>query len=59
MDPETLSSVWAIVTSVVTIGAALAALTKRPKQVGFWQSVRKFVDMIALNVGHATNKDAE
>lgn len=59
MDPTILISVWSIVTSVVTIGAAIAAFTKTPVDDGFWKTARKYVDLVALNFGHASNKDAE
>lgn len=46
-----------IITSVVTAASAIAALTPTTKDDGVISFLRRLVDLVALNVGHA-KKDA-
>lgn len=42
---------------VVTAAAAIAAMTSTPKDDGVVKILRKIVNVLALNIGKAKNKD--
>lgn len=42
---------------VVTAAAAIAAMTPTPKDDGVVKFLRKIINVLALNVGKAKNKD--
>jgi len=46
-----------ICTLVVTLAAAITALTPTPKDDGIVRKIRKVVDFLALNFGNAKNRD--
>ena len=48
-----------ILTGVVTVASAIAALTPTPKDDGIVGKAYKIVDWLALNVGKAKNKPGE
>lgn len=50
------AEIWAIVSGVVTLAAAVAALTPTPKDDGIVAGVRKIVDLLAMNFGNAKNQ---
>ena len=45
-----------VVTSVVTLASAVAAVTPTPKAGGTWSKVYKVIDLLALNFGKAKQK---
>lgn len=44
-----------IITNVVAVAAAIAAITPTPKDDGVLLVVRKLLDLLAFNVGNAKN----
>lgn len=44
-----------IVAKIIAAAAAVAALTSSPKDDGVLSSIRKVIDMLALNWGNAKN----
>jgi len=46
-----------ICTLVVTLAAAITALTPTPKDDGIVRKIRKVIDFLALNFGNAKNRD--
>ena len=50
---ENWANVAFAVTAVVTAAAAIAALTPTPKDDAAVAWVRKIIDVLALNIGHA------
>ena len=52
---ERIAAYVHILTAVCTLAAAIAALTPTPKDDGVVALVRKVVDFLAFNWGHATN----
>lgn len=48
---------WIVITQVVTLAAAIAAVTPGPKDDGVVASIRRIIDLLALNFGFAKNKD--
>lgn len=44
-----------IITNVVAVAAAIAAITPTPKDDGILLIVRKVLDLLAFNVGNAKN----
>jgi len=44
-----------IVAKIIAAAAAVAALTSSPKDDGILSSIRKVIDMLALNWGNAKN----
>lgn len=49
-------TVWVIASSLVTICAAVAALTPTPKDDAFFATVRKWIDLFGFNFGFAKNE---
>lgn len=50
---ENWANVAFAVTAIVTAAAAIAALTPTPKDDAAVAWVRKIIDVLALNIGHA------
>ena len=48
-----------ILTGIVTVASAIAALTPTPKDDSIVGKAYKFIDWFALNVGKAKNKPGE
>jgi len=46
-----------VLTLVVALSAAIAALTPTPKDDGIVKKIRKVIDYLALNFGNAKNRD--
>jgi len=46
-----------VLTLVVALAAAIAALTPTPKDDGIVKKIRKVIDYLALNFGNAKNRD--
>jgi hypothetical protein len=53
---ENWANVAFAVTAVVTAAAAIAALTPNKSDDAAVAWVRKIIDVLALNIGHAKNK---
>lgn len=51
-----LDTVWTVVSSVVTIASAIAAVTPSKKDDEVVGKVRKVIALLALNVGGAIKK---
>ncbi len=49
-------SVLLAVTSVIAAASAIAALTPTPKDDVFLNTVRRIIDVLALNIGNAKKK---
>tara|TARA_R110000851_G_scaffold332977_1_gene510669 strand:- start:62 stop:259 length:198 start_codon:yes stop_codon:yes gene_type:complete len=56
---ENVDSIIGILTMVVTVATAIAALTKTPKDDGYALKARKLVDFLAFNFGNAKNETKE
>ena len=52
-----IPDILAICTLVVTLAAAITALTPTPKDDGIVRKIRKVIDFLALNFGNAKNRD--
>lgn len=52
-------SILLVATSATATASTIAALTPTPKDDSAIKYIRKFIDLIALNVGHAKPKKAE
>ena len=48
-----LDEILVAITSIVTAASAVCALTPTPKDDNFISKIRKFLDVLALNVGKA------
>lgn len=48
-----------ILTLVISLAAAITALTPTPRDDGWVRTVRKVLDALALNWGHAENRSPE
>ena len=48
-----------IITGVVAVASAIAALTPTPKDDNIVGKIYKFIDLLALNVGKAKDKPGE
>ena len=53
---ENWEQIGIILTSVVAIASAVAAMTPTPKDDGIVKKLYKIVDLLALNVGKAKDK---
>jgi hypothetical protein len=53
---ENWEGICIILTSVVAIASAVAAMTPTPKDDGIVKKLYKIVDLLALNVGKAKEK---
>ena len=56
MTFETIQNVVSVVTAVIALASAIAALTPTPKDDNLLRKVRSFIDTLAINVKHARNK---
>ncbi len=60
---EWISEHWqklvGIMTLVITLAAAIAALTPTPKDDTWVRKIRRVVDILAFNFGHASNNDGK
>jgi len=56
---ENKEALIGILTSVVAVASAIAALTPTPKDDNWVGKIYKVVDLLALNVGKAKNKPGE
>ncbi len=56
---QNVPSVIDIIAKVIAAAAAVAALTSTPKDDSILASIRKVIDMLALNWGNAKNADGE
>lgn len=54
-----LQDIIPIVTALVALMSAIAAVTPTPKKGSLLCKLYKLVDLIALNVGHAKEKDTD
>ena len=48
-----IDGILAVITAVVTVASAVAALTPTPVDDGIVKTIRKLIDALALNVGNA------
>lgn len=46
-----------IITGLVALAAAIAAVTPSPKDDGIVKNIRKLLDLIALNIFNAKNEE--
>ena len=53
---ENKDALLGIITGVVALASAIAALTPTPKDDGWVKKAYKVVDLLALNVGKAKDK---
>ncbi len=53
---ENKDALISIITGVVALASAIAALTPTPKDDGWVKKAYKVVDLLALNVGKAKDK---
>lgn len=51
-----IESIWAVVTTIITVAAAITAATPTPKEGSKLSVVYKVVDWAALHVGYAKDK---
>ena len=56
---ENKEALISILTGIVAVASAIAALTKTPKDDTLVGKVYKVIDLLALNVGKAKNKPGE
>jgi len=52
---QNISNLVDILTKVIAVAAAVAAMTKTPSDDGVMAKVRKVIDFLALNVANAKN----
>lgn len=53
---ENKEGIFQIVTAVIAVASAVAALTPTPKDDGFIKKITGIIDLLALNVGKAKDK---
>ena len=46
-----------VITGLITVAAAIAAMTPSPKDDGIVRNARKLLDLVALNVVNAKNEE--
>ena len=51
-----VDDLFSIITSIIAVAAAIAALTPTPKDDGVIAKVRSVINWLAFNFGHAKNK---
>jgi hypothetical protein len=56
---ENWEQILTILTGIVAVASAIAALTPTPKDDGWVKKAYKVVDLLALNVGKAKDKGEE
>ena len=56
---ENWEQILTILAGIVTVASAIAALTPTPKDDGWVKKAYKVVDLLALNVGKAKDKNEE
>lgn len=47
---------FSVLTAVVTLASAIAALTPTPREGTIFAKVYKIIDVLAINIGKAKNK---
>jgi len=50
---EYIIEVWHIITTVVTVASAIAAITPTKKDDAIMAKVNKLISLVALNIGNA------
>jgi len=53
---ENKEGIFQIITAVIAVASAVAALTPTPKDDGFIKKITGIIDLLALNVGKAKDK---
>jgi hypothetical protein len=53
---ENWAAVLSVLTALVTLASAVSALTDTPKDDAVVSKLKRFIDMLALNVGKAKKK---
>lgn len=53
---ENKEGIFQIVTAVIAVASAVAALTPTPRDDGFVKKITGIIDLLALNVGKAKDK---
>lgn len=48
---------FSVLTAVVTLASAIAALTPTPREGTIFAKVYKIIDVLAINIGKAKNKN--
>jgi hypothetical protein len=48
---------FSVITAVVTLASAIAALTPTPREGTVFAKIYKVIDILAINIGKAKNKD--
>lgn len=56
---ENWEQILTILTGIVAVASAIAALTPTPKDDGWVKKAYKVVDLLALNIGKAKDKGEE
>ncbi|MGE0252017.1 MAG: hypothetical protein AB7G80_04925 [Dongiaceae bacterium] len=54
-----LADILTAITSLVTGASLIAALTPTPADDNFIAKIRRFIDVLALNIGHARTNGEE
>lgn len=52
-------TVWGIVSGVIAVAAMVATLTPTPKDDTAVSQLKKLLDILAMNIGHAKNAKPE
>ena len=55
---ELLWDIFNWLTATVTLASVVSAMTPTPKDDAIVAKAKKFLDLLAINIGHAKNKDA-
>jgi len=55
---ELLWDIFNWLTAAVTLASVVNAMTPTPKDDAIVAKAKKFLDLLAVNIGHAKNKDA-
>ena len=53
---ENKEGIFQIVTAVIAVASAVAALTPTPKDDGWIKKITGIIDLLALNIGKAKDK---
>ena len=53
---ENWAAVLSVLTALVTLASAISAMTDTPKDDAVVSKLKRFIDMLALNVGKAKKK---
>mgnify|MGYP000146098630 CR=1 FL=1 len=57
MNLELLSNIFDVATSVIGTAAVIASVTPTPKDDAIVAPIKKLLDFLAFNFGHAKNKE--